>query len=349
MVDRDLAPKLARWGDRQVESETRKAAYRLDPHAAVERARVAEYAAARQHPPRTGHDGPALRRPARRPRRRLLRRPVSSRRHHLYRRGNPWARADHGRHRRRAPDGPGGRPDVPVEIELVMTDTTLLAPAGTPGREEPALVPGYGPVPAGLARDLVLGSGASDDRVPTSAPAVAATPVPPAAGTGELAAMDTPPPRVHRQPAPLPAPTRPDLPHPVLRRPDPARRPRRRPRRRRPHQRGQRAGRLRALQLCETSLRLACTNQVPDGTITTRTPTGHEYRSELPDPPRGHPGRPSSPLEQRARRRARPLLGCVRPAPGSLAACRSRVPQRAARCSPSPRRATAAPPRCRPT
>ena len=41
-VDPELAPKLAGWGDRRVEGEARKAAYRLDPHAAVERARVAE-------------------------------------------------------------------------------------------------------------------------------------------------------------------------------------------------------------------------------------------------------------------------------------------------------------------
>ena len=34
-VDRELAPKLAGWGDRRVEGEARKAAYRLDPHAAV--------------------------------------------------------------------------------------------------------------------------------------------------------------------------------------------------------------------------------------------------------------------------------------------------------------------------
>ena len=103
---------------------------------------------------------------------------------------NPWARADHGRHRRRAPDGPGRpRPTVPVEIELVMTDTTLLAPAGTPGREEPALVPGYGPVPAGLARDLVLGSGASDAGPPARHGGCGACSAGP--GTGELAAMET--------------------------------------------------------------------------------------------------------------------------------------------------------------
>jgi hypothetical protein len=41
---------------------------------------------------------------------------------------------------------------VPVEIQLVVTDRTLLA-----GDSTPAHVPGYGPVPAGWARDLVAG------------------------------------------------------------------------------------------------------------------------------------------------------------------------------------------------
>jgi hypothetical protein len=39
---------------------------------------------------------------------------------------------------------------VPVEINLVMTDRTLLA-----GDHEPAHLDGYGPIPAALARDLV--------------------------------------------------------------------------------------------------------------------------------------------------------------------------------------------------
>ena len=40
--------------------------------------------------------------------------------------------------------------DVPVEVQLVMTDRTMLE-----GDREPALIPGYGPIPAALARDLV--------------------------------------------------------------------------------------------------------------------------------------------------------------------------------------------------
>ncbi|PFG19654.1 HNH endonuclease [Serinibacter salmoneus] len=56
---------------------------------------------------------------------------------------------------------------VPVGVNLVMTDAALLAPPGTPGRDEPAgivgscdgrLAPppaGIGPLPAGWARELV--------------------------------------------------------------------------------------------------------------------------------------------------------------------------------------------------
>lgn len=40
--------------------------------------------------------------------------------------------------------------DVPVEVQVVITDRALLA-----GDETPAHVPGYGPVPAGWARELI--------------------------------------------------------------------------------------------------------------------------------------------------------------------------------------------------
>ena len=50
---------------------------------------------------------------------------------------------------------------VPVEVQLVMSPGTLL------GLDDvPASLPGHGPLPAGLARDLVLGvDGAGDDGV----------------------------------------------------------------------------------------------------------------------------------------------------------------------------------------
>ena len=42
---------------------------------------------------------------------------------------------------------------VPVEVNIVMTDAALLGDATTPGREAPAHVVGYGPVPAQVARE----------------------------------------------------------------------------------------------------------------------------------------------------------------------------------------------------
>ncbi len=48
---------------------------------------------------------------------------------------------------------------VPVQVGLVMTETALLAPAGTPGAEEPAWVESLAaPVPAAWARELVADS-----------------------------------------------------------------------------------------------------------------------------------------------------------------------------------------------
>lgn len=48
--------------------------------------------------------------------------------------------------------------DVRLEVQLVMTDRTLLA-----GDREPALIPGYGTIPAGWARSLVGLSESQDD------------------------------------------------------------------------------------------------------------------------------------------------------------------------------------------
>lgn len=42
---------------------------------------------------------------------------------------------------------------VPVEVNLVMSEEALLGDAATPGRETPAHVDGYGPVPAPVARE----------------------------------------------------------------------------------------------------------------------------------------------------------------------------------------------------
>ena len=46
--------------------------------------------------------------------------------------------------------GQASAADVAVGVHLVMTDAALLQ-----GDPEPALIPGVGPVPAGVARSLV--------------------------------------------------------------------------------------------------------------------------------------------------------------------------------------------------
>jgi hypothetical protein len=72
-----------------------------------------------------------------------------------------------------------GRPVVPVEIGLVMTDRALLA-----GAHDDAAISGFGPVPAGLARELVLG--AVDAGSQTWLRRLYTSPE-----TGELVAMDS--------------------------------------------------------------------------------------------------------------------------------------------------------------
>ena len=74
--------------------------------------------------------------------------------------------------------GPGGSVARPVQLGLVMTDTALLG-----GSDEPALLEGYGPVPAELAREIVAGAVTRDEQVWLRRLYTSPT-------TGELVAMD---------------------------------------------------------------------------------------------------------------------------------------------------------------
>jgi hypothetical protein len=56
---------------------------------------------------------------------------------------------------------------VPVEVQVVMSDAALLESG--PGADDPAQVPGYGTVPAGWARELVLGGTGSSTTGNTGA------------------------------------------------------------------------------------------------------------------------------------------------------------------------------------
>ena len=150
LADAELGPRLAELGDRQIEAAARKVAYRLDPQAFLAgpggRTRTAGHPAAG-----AGHDVPADRVPAGRPgvaaKAALGGRPTGSgppgdprSRDQIMADTTLWS-ADHRTSRR-------GR--VPVEVHLVMTDTTLLG-----GGDEPADLIGGGPIPAPAARDLI--------------------------------------------------------------------------------------------------------------------------------------------------------------------------------------------------
>jgi hypothetical protein len=172
--------------------------------------------------------------------------------------------------------------DTPVEINLIMTDQALLDTG--PARQEPALIPGYGPLPAPLARHLAT----QDGHVPRWIRRLYTRPT-----SGQLVALES---------------------------------------RRRLFTPGQRRFlRLRdqtcRTPWCEAAIRhtdhvlahhtggptaisngqglcAACNHAKqapgwtalphPDGTITTRTPTGHTYQSRAPNlpgagtPPRAH-------------------------------------------------------------
>ncbi|GAB2482116.1 DUF222 domain-containing protein [Jatrophihabitans fulvus] len=172
-VDTIVAPRLAGWSDRQAESETRRLAQRLDPSGATARARVAitaRHVSIRLLPDtmcRLSIVAPAAQ---------GIAAYAALRRHSdtLIGTGEQGENAD-GSPRGRAQvmadtaverlTGQASAGDTPVEIQLVMTDRALFrhdtadngdSDADGGDADEPAILLGYGPVPAPLARDLAL-------------------------------------------------------------------------------------------------------------------------------------------------------------------------------------------------
>ena len=205
---------------------------------------------------------------------------------------------------------------VPVEINLVMTDTSLLARSGEPGYDEPAHLDGYGPVPAALARDLAYrthsGHSSGSGEARRWIRRLYTKP-----GTGQLVAMDSRRRvftanqqhflRLRDQSCRTPwcdAPIRhADHIHPWdHRRPD--------------HHR-QRPGPLPGLQPRQAGPRLAGQTQPRRGDHH-HTPTGHRYRSREPAPP-GAPGR------RPARAHPPPHPGPGRPGPPRRLTCRLKI------------------------
>ena len=139
------------WGDRELERRVRACADRLDAEAAVARARIAE--TERRVTIRPVPDTMALVTallPVAQPvavHAALTRAALSAKAAGDIR-GKGQLMADTLVERL---TGQAGADEVPIEIQLVMTDRALLA-----GDATPAHVPGYGPVPAGWARDLLV-------------------------------------------------------------------------------------------------------------------------------------------------------------------------------------------------
>ena len=152
-----------------------------------------------------------------------------------------------------------------IEVKIVMTADSL-----TNTGDQPALVEGYGPVPAAWAREALADAEVFVRRLFTD-PA------------GRLVAMES---RSRKAPDGLAEfiATRDGgiCSDQRLRRPDPKHRPRRTPRRRRQDQRREPARPVRKMQSGQGSLGWRA-RPGPDGSIITTTPTGHTYISPPPD------------------------------------------------------------------
>lgn len=184
-VDATLGPKLADLSDRQTEAEARRLAERLDPAGKVARLRrVADERTVTIRPaPDTMTYLTALL-------------PVAQgvAAYAALRTAADAARAA-GDERTRGQvmadtlveriSGQAKARDVPITVNVVMTDQTLLR-AG-PGAEDPASVEDYGPIPAPIARDLVSHCGSNEDSVPSWIRRLYVEPA-----TGQLVTMETP-------------------------------------------------------------------------------------------------------------------------------------------------------------
>jgi hypothetical protein len=165
IVDGEIAPRLQVLGDRGVEAEIRKIGYRLDPRGYVERASAA------------AGDRRVTLRPAPDVMCRLTALlPVAqgvAAYAALSREADTGVGTGDGRGRGQIMadvlvervTGQAVASDVPVEVNLVMTDAALVG-RGEPGtgHSEPAHLDGYGPIPAAVARRLVFDPGESTPR-----------------------------------------------------------------------------------------------------------------------------------------------------------------------------------------
>ena len=322
-VDAELAADtgtLAGKGDRAIVAAARAAAYRLDPRSVTQRAAHAateRHVSLRPAPDTMCHltallpvaEGVAVHT--------ALTRHADS----LRNAGDPRTRGQAMADAlvERATGTAGGISGV--EIQVIMTDRTLFQ-----ADAEPAVLPGYGTVPAGWARTLITRQAAKrsadpghaadrppdpggspdpvaalpvrllparEDRTPPSAcGSGASTPTPAAANSSAW----TPAPGSSRRAAPLHHRPRPHLPHPLLRRPDPPSGPHHPAPRRRQDHRGQRRRTLRSLQPHQRNPRL---DRPARSAPTQRQRQQAHHRTH-------HPHRPHLPLHRTSPARIRP-------------------------------------------
>ena len=152
-VDDEVAPRLEEWGDRRVESEVKKCAYRLDPHGYLRRLSRAEEerrVTLRPAPDCMSSLNAAL--PVAQGVSVLaaLRRQADSLRSQGDERTRDQIMADTLVER---VTGRATADAIPVRVEMVMTDQTLFNTGA--GSDEPAHLIGCGTIPAELARRLV--------------------------------------------------------------------------------------------------------------------------------------------------------------------------------------------------
>ncbi len=160
-IDEEIAPLIEGWSDKDVETEVRKRAYRLDPRGFVERCATAEKdrkVTVRPAPDTmsnlTGHlpvaQGVAAYA--------ALRTEAQSLRAQGDERSLDQLMADLFYQRL---TGQADAEVVPATVNLVMSDQTMFNVGDH--ASEPAQVEGYGPIPAGLARRLLLAADADAD------------------------------------------------------------------------------------------------------------------------------------------------------------------------------------------